>query len=408
MTAAVGRGGGPPFWLVALIGFLQSVLAYLMIVGVPLRIVQLGGSPAVVGLSFTAWAVGRAVTGYLGGRRYDRVGPRAVLVASFCLFGLAAALYGLGPTAWIVVLGRLAQGIGAGLYWAGILAAVGEAASGSARMRRLSAFSSMVALGGILGAVLGGWLMGGGGIIRLMVVAAGLAALLVLLAGVLPGRSRAGRTPSDAVGRSMATRSVGLLSVLGAVSQLPAVLANAGLPLLLLSVGLGARAIGVENALIVAGVLIGQGLLMRYAGRASALRMLPPVYAVAAGALGLLALGYTAWAVLVGLAVLGAAVQVLATLWVSTVQSAVAENHIGAATGFMRASSDVLTAACYPLVGVAVDFRTDAGVGLALLLGLLAAVVASRSMHAWYASVRRAAAPGIGRTLELDRQGTAR
>jgi len=377
----------PRFGVVAVIGLLQSVLVYLMLVGVPLRIVRLGGGPIMVGLAFTAWAIGRSVTGYLGGQRYDRVGPRTVLVVSFCLFGLSTALYGWGTSAWVLVVGRLAQGVGAGLYWAGILATVGESATGPERMRRLSVFSSSVALGGIIGAVAGGWLMDGG-ISRVMVVAAILAATLVALAWHLPDRRPSVRTEWSSSLGDVVRGPIGVLSLLAAVSQLPTVLTSAGLPILLLSIGLGAHTIGMENALIVAGVLGGQAVLIRMARRSTALGMLPAAYAVAATTLLALAVSHAPWLVCASLAVLGASVQVLATLWVNAVQSAVSEDRIGAATGFMRASSDFMTAASYPLVGIAVHARAVFGLILAAVLGLSAYVLGHPLVRGWYGSLR--------------------
>lgn len=383
---------GSPSWLIiGTIGVVQAFVAYLMLVGVPLTIVHLGGTAVVVGLSFTAWAAGRSVMGYFAGVSYDRVGARTGLVVGFLIFACAGTLYGLAATPWLLVAARLCQGIGAGIYWAAILAVAGGRQSGRVRVRRLSLFSGLVAAGGIMGSVAGGWMMAAG-MARLMELAVTLSLLLAALAAwKIPSRV-AGSAPVSLLPiRRLAGSTVGALSGLAAVSQLPLLLATAGLPLLLLSVGLGAGAIGVENALIVAAALLGQFVLFRFSTWAASRRALYALYAVAGTALAALAVSRAPMVIMVALAAIGMAAQLLATLWTSAVQSAAPSSHIGGATGFMRASSDLLTAATYPMVGLAEAYLPEAAITMILIMGGSAGLVAISKLTVW-----SGAAPSVG------------
>jgi len=394
------RDDTPSWATLGSIAVLQASVAYLMLVGVPLTIVHLGGGAVLVGLSFTAWAAGRSVMGYWSGRNYDRVGARAGLVASFVVFAAASALYGAAATPWLLVLARLCQGIGAGMYWAAILAVAGGTQSGAPRMRRLSLFNALVAAGGILGSVTGGWLMALG-MARVMELAVLLSLILVVLAATkIPSRvPTAERTPLLPLGGIMKT-PVGTVSALAALSQVPILFASAGLPLILLSVGLGAEAIGVENALIVGGTLVGQVMLFRLSQWAVSRQALYALYLLMTAALLALAVSRAPVVIMGALALIGLAAALLATLWTSAVQSAVPHHHIGGATGFMRASSDLVLGATYPLVGLADAYVPEAAGAMILLLGASVAIIGAGKVPLWATRPRRLA-PSAASPAEL-------
>jgi sugar phosphate permease len=99
------------------------------------------------------------------------------------------------------------------------------------------------------------------------------------------------------------------------------------------------------------------------------------------------------------LAVIGLAAALLATLWTSAVQSAVPHHHIGGATGFMRASSDLVLGATYPLVGLP-DAYVEAAGAMILMLGASVAIVGAAKVPMWGARPPREdpnAAPQPGR-----------
>jgi MFS family permease len=365
---------------VAAVGFTQATVAYMMAVAIPLTILRLGGAAYVVGLGMTAWALGRSVMGLWGGRQYDRIGGRRGLTLGFALFAAAAVGYAIAPTPAVLVLVRLVQGVGAGLYWSVMLSVAGGTQMAATRLRRLSVFNALVSVGGIVGSLLGGWLMAFGIHVN-MGVAAVLCVGLVAVAVRIPqgGSAPASRPAAHPAGPSAGPLSSGRLArtaLIVACSQLPAILSVGALPVLLVRAGLSAQIIGVEYAVIVGGTLLGQAWLFARAHSLSSRRALHALYVLlAAGLTVFLAFSGVA-ALMVELAVVGISVQLLATVWVNEVQIAAGQGRVGSATGVVRATSDFLSAATFPLVGVVEEY-------LAAAAGLLLAIVAASGVVVW-------------------------
>lgn len=371
-----------PFWAVALMGLIQSTAANALGVGVPLAIVWLGGAPFVLGLAFTAWAAGRSVMGFVAGQHFDAGGARATLVLSFLVTAAVAALYAVVRAPDLFILMRLCQGLGAGLYWTAILSLAGHSAAPPLRLRRLAGFNNAVAIGGILGSLLGGWAiapLGGSapmwGAMVLNLALAGLALLLV------PVRRRVQAPPRPAP-FGLQGAAVGA-SLTAAAAQLPNLLTNAGLPLLLVHRGLGGGALGIENALMVGGALLGQSLYTRYAAWGSTRAGTLAVYVVGVAALVAVGSGTEVW-LLLGLAALGSVVRLLAVVWVSTVQSIAEPSQVGRATGLTRSSSDILSALTYPLVGLAEESLAATVAAMALVFAASGALLVTAPTRRWF------------------------
>lgn len=382
----------PPFAALALIGFLQAMAANAIGVGVPLQIVHLGGAPVVLGLAFTTWAAGRSLMGVVAGRRFDLLGGRSSLLMSFAATAIVTAVYATTRLPWLFVLMRLFQGLGAGLYWTAILAIVGDLGEGSARLRRLATFNNMVAVGGILGSLLGGWAIGAISRSAPMWCAMLLFAILTLVVlRIVPRGSHAhGETTRLPLGVRGA--AVGA-SLVAAASQLPSLLTNAGLPLLLVQHGLGGRALGTENALMVAGALLGQALYTRYAAWGSTRQ--GTVFLYLLGAIALAAVGFGSGAILLlAIAVLGSSVKLLSIVWINTVQAVAGPGQVGRATGLTRSSSDLLSALTYPLVGVAEE-------SLAITVAILLTVFAGSVTLMKGSSGKRWFGAGVAQTAKV-------
>jgi hypothetical protein len=104
--------------------------------------------------------------------------------------------------------------------------------------------------------------------------------------------------------------------------------------------------------------------------------------------------------IMAALAIIGLSAALLATLWTSAVQSAVPVHHIGGATGFMRASSDLVLGVTYPLVGLADGYVPEAAIAMILMLGASVAIVGAAKVPMWGARPPREdpnAAPQPGR-----------
>ncbi|MDF2991998.1 MAG: permease of the major facilitator superfamily [Microbacterium sp.] len=93
------------------------------------------------------------------GRLGDALGRRGLFVAGMLAFLLGAVASALAPTVWLLVAGRLAQGLGAGFVSAQVLGIIQDTARGTARVRALGAYSAVGALAAIVGPLLGGILL---------------------------------------------------------------------------------------------------------------------------------------------------------------------------------------------------------------------------------------------------------
>ncbi|MCE4226622.1 MFS transporter [Methylobacterium sp. C25] len=94
-----------------------------------------------------------------GGALGDRIGRRRTLLLGVGLFALASVACGLAPYLSILVLARMAQGIGAALLLPNSLAILSDTFSGEARGRAVGIWSAAGAATAAIGPVVGGWLI---------------------------------------------------------------------------------------------------------------------------------------------------------------------------------------------------------------------------------------------------------
>lgn len=93
------------------------------------------------------------------GRLGDAFGRRELFVAGMLVFLLGAIASALAPSAWLLVAGRLTQGLGAGFISAQVLGIIQDTTRGSARVRALGAYSAVGALAAIVGPLAAGILL---------------------------------------------------------------------------------------------------------------------------------------------------------------------------------------------------------------------------------------------------------
>jgi len=97
------------------------------------------------------------------GRIGDIVGHRLVLLVGISLFTLASILCGVAPTLWILMGGRVVQGIGAAILMALTVALVRETVPKEKTGSAMGLLGTMSAIGTALGPSLGGVLIAGPG-----------------------------------------------------------------------------------------------------------------------------------------------------------------------------------------------------------------------------------------------------
>ena len=104
----------------------QAFIAIMMGVDTPLAMMKMGATAVILGVSYSAWALGRAGTGLVAGYLFDQSGGKTGLLLSFGMLALVAGGYGLLAGSWVMVLLRLLQGASAGIYWTSMLAIIGH------------------------------------------------------------------------------------------------------------------------------------------------------------------------------------------------------------------------------------------------------------------------------------------
>jgi EmrB/QacA subfamily drug resistance transporter len=95
----------------------------------------------------------------LGGSLGDRLGRRRVFVIGTVWFALASLLCGLAPTAEVLVVARVLQGIGGALLTPGSLAMIQGAFRAEDRSRAIGAWSGLGGIAAALGPLVGGLLV---------------------------------------------------------------------------------------------------------------------------------------------------------------------------------------------------------------------------------------------------------
>ena len=90
------------------------------------------------------------------GRLSDMIGRKVVYTAGFGVFVTGAALAGISPDIWSVIVCRVIQGAGAAMIQANAMAILTTTFSARERGRVIGMFMTMVGLGAIMGPIVGG------------------------------------------------------------------------------------------------------------------------------------------------------------------------------------------------------------------------------------------------------------
>ncbi|MFN8524081.1 MAG: MFS transporter [Chloroflexota bacterium] len=115
-----------------------------------------GGGAQVAALLVAGFSAGRLMAGFPAGLLVDRVGPGRVILAGSVTF-LAGALVALLSTGlWMLVLGRVIQGIGLALVPAGVLGRLMAAAADGRAGGAMALYQGAITLGSAIGPALGG------------------------------------------------------------------------------------------------------------------------------------------------------------------------------------------------------------------------------------------------------------
>lgn len=160
-TPATGHAEHPNFVLATSI--LASSLAFIdgSVVNVGLSAIgrDLGGAGADLSWVVNGYLLPLSSLLLLGGAAGDRYGRRRILLAGIATFALASLLCAWAPRLWLLVGGRVLQGIGAAFLLPNSLAILGATFDGKARGKAIGIWAAAGAAAGAVGPLLGGWLI---------------------------------------------------------------------------------------------------------------------------------------------------------------------------------------------------------------------------------------------------------
>ncbi|MGB6353474.1 MAG: MFS transporter [Steroidobacteraceae bacterium] len=183
-------------------------------VALPALARQLHADPAKLSWAVTAYLLPLGTLILLGGGLGDHFGRRRVFLLGLMLFTGASILCAVAPTfAWLLT-GRAAQGVGAALLMPNSLAILGGAFSGEERGRAIGTWAAFGAIAGVVGPVLGGWLIDVAGWRFVFIINVPIAMAAGYLAGrhVAEQRERGKQVRLDALGALLATAALGMLT----------------------------------------------------------------------------------------------------------------------------------------------------------------------------------------------------
>jgi EmrB/QacA subfamily drug resistance transporter len=149
--------------LVLATSILASSLAFIdgSVVNVGLAAIghDLGGGGADLSWVVSGYLLPLSSLLLLGGAAGDRYGRRRILLTGIAMFALASLLCAWAPRLWLLVGGRVLQGVGAALLLPNSLAILGATFEGKARGRAIGIWAAAGAAAGAIGPLLGGWLI---------------------------------------------------------------------------------------------------------------------------------------------------------------------------------------------------------------------------------------------------------
>lgn len=218
---------------------------------------ELGGD-SLYGVSLAIYTLANMVSLVVAGRLADRRGPAGVYAVSVLVFVVGLLVAGAAPTMWILVLGRLLQGLGAGGFSPIAYMLVKRAFPADRQPMMYVYLSAGWVLPSLVGPLFGGlvtdafgWRWAFYGIIPL--------AVAVGLAGVIPMRAY-GPSPHDGDGDD---RRIAVMALIAAVGTGAVVLA---VPSSSLTVALVGSVVGIALAVPALRVLVPAGSFTGRAG----------------------------------------------------------------------------------------------------------------------------------------------
>ena len=153
----------PRRWLVLTVvvaaQFMYVVDIFIVNVAIPSIRADLNASTAQIESVIALYQIAYASMVITGGRLGDIYGARRLFLIGLVGFTATSLACGLAPTGSALVLARLAQGLTAALMVPQVLATIHNLFPDAARSRAFAIFGIALGLGGVVGFIVGGWLV---------------------------------------------------------------------------------------------------------------------------------------------------------------------------------------------------------------------------------------------------------
>ena len=141
-----------------LTAFVDTLGAFLVLALLPFYASELGAGAFVVGALVSSFALAQTVSAPVWGRLSDRIGRRPVILAGLALQVVAYVVFAWAGTLWLLLVSRLAQGLGGGTVSV-VFAYVSDAVPAERRAESIgwvtAATSAAAMIGPVIGSVAG-------------------------------------------------------------------------------------------------------------------------------------------------------------------------------------------------------------------------------------------------------------
>ncbi len=140
--------------------FMAMIDVSIVNVAVPTMRTDLGASGAALQLIVAGYGIAYSVLLITGARLGERLGYSRVFRIGLALFTLASLACGLAPDTGALIGFRVLQGVGAAVMVPQVMSLIQRTFTGASRVRALSIYTAVLAVGGLAGQLLGGVLVG--------------------------------------------------------------------------------------------------------------------------------------------------------------------------------------------------------------------------------------------------------
>jgi len=149
------RGYGAALILVCAGVWLHAADSLLVATMLPALVAEIGGE-ALIGWTVSLYEIGTILTGTASGLLAARYGVRLPMAVAAAAFAAGCAISALAPSMWVVLAGRLLQGLGGGGLMALAFVATSVLFPGPLVPRAIAAISALWGVSAFLGPLIGG------------------------------------------------------------------------------------------------------------------------------------------------------------------------------------------------------------------------------------------------------------